>query len=278
MKTIIIKGTGLTGKQWITRLENGGYHISSWAEEIILSPEFDKQRLKKGEEQTITFIKHSDVGNSPTTKEIQEYAKTKGCQMPSPELALLIREQVSDEEMKAMSIWYIVSLHDPIKDSVGSPFVLSADRRGDGRWVSAFWDSPDRRWSTDGASAFPVSASSTQKLDTEHSDTLSLEAAIQQEAVSAAIEGGWEPPFYGFKWWMVGGMVLWNDGQESFHWQQIALDPSFWQALGKALGWNDDVAFETYTAPMWKMQAMRFIDLIITGGSTDQFWDELLAN
>lgn len=173
-KTITITGTGLTGKQWITRLWERNYKVSKWAKEIILSPEFDKQRLKKGEEQTITFVKHSEVGNSPTTEGIQLYAKAKGYGTPSPELALLIREQVSDEEMEAMGLWYIVSLHDPIKDSGGGPGVLLAYRGDDGRWVGTYWDDPDDRWNAVGASAFPVSASGTGKLVTQPSDTLNF--------------------------------------------------------------------------------------------------------
>lgn len=51
----------------------------------------------------------------------------------------------------------------------------------------------------------------------------------------------------------------------------IALDPTFWQALGKALGWN-----ERYMSgyPV----AHRFYDLILQGKPIDEFWAELLKD
>ena len=67
-----------------------------------------------------------------------------------------IREAVSDEEMAKMGFWYIVALHDPIKDAGGAPGVLFAHRFGVGRWLRAYWDGPDAQWYAVGASAFVV--------------------------------------------------------------------------------------------------------------------------
>lgn len=177
-----LKTTGLTGTQWLARLDKGGYKVSSFAKEIILSKEFDKLNLKKGVSQEIAIVKHSDVGVNPTTQEIREYAKAKGYDMPTPEFALLVREQLSDEDIEKLGVWYVLTLHDPIKDSDGGPCVLYAGRDDGGRWVYAGWDNPGRRWNTVGASAFPVSASGTQKSDTKLSlnpESLTLELAIK---------------------------------------------------------------------------------------------------
>lgn len=51
------------------------------------------------------------------------------------------------------------------------------------------------------------------------------------------------------------------------HWCSDALQPYFWQALGKALGWNEKTLKE---APHY------FYDLILQGQSTDEFWKELI--
>lgn len=83
---------------------------------------------------------------------------------------------------------------------------------------------------------------------------------IPKEAIKKAIEGGWK----------------YKSGSG---WTVIALDPSFWQCLGKALGWADNklpvLAHEPlgYTRQKY---AHRFYDLILTGGDTDAFWKELL--
>lgn len=72
----------------------------------------------------------------------------------------------------------------------------------------------------------------------------------------------------------------------------IGLDPAFWQALGKALGWRHMIDFEFQHDPSmglprydhragqypeWMYNAHRFYDLILTGGDTEKFWNDLLA-
>lgn len=117
---------------------------------------------------------------------------------------------------------------------------------------------------------------------------------IPKEAIEKGIEGGWET--YASYW-------------QTIDWQVIALDPSFWQALGKALGWlakylqtecpkcHHDVKYlnpgnfcpecgsvtvsvehwRQYTRSTFTDYAHRFYDLILTGGDTEAFWNELLT-
>jgi hypothetical protein len=62
-------------------------------------------------------------------------------------------------------------------------------------------------------------------------------------------------------------------------WQAVALDPHFWQALGKELGWPQISAYSRESDnehETWRMTALSFYDLILTGGDTDAFWRELL--
>lgn len=69
---------------------------------------------------------------------------------------------------------------------------------------------------------------------------------------------------------------------ERVDWEEIALDPIFWQALGKALGWYEwplkhrpvDLADLDFKCPL--CNAHRFYDLILTEGEPEQFWKELL--
>lgn len=161
---------GLSGKDWITRLEKGKYNIGSYAKELILSREFKAARPKKGKELNIEFVKVADLGKSyATTAELKKYAQEKGWAVPTPEVALLIREAMSNKDIEELGVWYVAALHEPIVDLNGYPLVLYAIRDVDGRWVSADWDRPRHEWSTDGAFAFvvPVSASSSDTED-EH--------------------------------------------------------------------------------------------------------------
>lgn len=116
---------------------------------------------------------------------------------------------------------------------------------------------------------------------------------IPKEAIEKAIEGGWklnrevehrdfseEPTFgkRGIAYKTTDALIY---GEKSY--ADIALDPTFWQALGKSLEWNKiadgkDWSPEKYGfMPVWKHYALKFYDLILTNGDTDTFWKELLA-
>jgi hypothetical protein len=56
----------------------------------------------------------------------------------------------------------------------------------------------------------------------------------------------------------------------------IILDPLFWQALSKALGWKEFAGRGEGSYPIWKWQAHRYFDLVLTGGNKEKFWEELL--
>lgn len=61
---------------------------------------------------------------------------------------------------------------------------------------------------------------------------------------------------------------------------EIALDKTFWQALGKCLGWDERmrewIAYGEREMPEWNMHALDFAEHIYQGQSTDNFWKELL--
>lgn len=101
---------------------------------------------------------------------------------------------------------------------------------------------------------------------------------IPKEAIEKAVEGGWK----------YSASAGWHSalGHEEVQCMYlIALDPSFWQALGKALEWGihaayvtdpDDGAMGIEQVKEWKLNAFRFYDLILTEQSTEAFWRELL--
>lgn len=91
---------------------------------------------------------------------------------------------------------------------------------------------------------------------------------IPKEILEKAIEGGWNSKGFNLNEW--GGEIM-HDASCI-----IALDPSFWSALGKAFGWEKGIDTYPYKniAPFEK--AHKFYDLILTGGDTDSFWQEVL--
>jgi hypothetical protein len=111
---------------------------------------------------------------------------------------------------------------------------------------------------------------------------------IPKRAIEKAIEGGWQPT----------DNSRHNDYYGSWNWQGIALDHSFWQALGKALGWPKTVCRahlkQDNCGIVWTdtvgVHAHRFYDRILTGGDVkfgepgyaegqkniEKFWADLL--
>jgi len=132
------------------------------------------------------------------------------------------------------------------------------------------------------------------------------------EAVKLAIEkGGYRPtytpdhPGYPTKFdkvieyenWGIYVRWLMNKGQAEEDWRTrfsgiahgtIALDPLFWQALGKALGWElkkcqyckngcEWCTVNGYVKPEWLKHAHQYFDLHLTSGDTEAFWRKLLT-
>lgn len=107
-----------------------------------------------------------------------------------------------------------------------------------------------------------------------------------KEAIQKAIDGGWKP-----KYEPEVVEILGKD-EELFEWEvdhtNIFLDPLFWQALGKSLGWfhpdgrsvakyiNNDPKHTEYD--MWLWYWHRFIDWIAEGKSPDEFFASLISN
>lgn len=139
---------------------------------------------------------------------------------------------------------------------------------------------------------------------------------IPREAIKKAIERGWQP----FKTVEVSVEGTWEKidfqtysyarpaeefGTCRINIYRIALDPSFWQALGKALGWEKKVVIRRGTVignfctpcssehprgecfkemgfnmdylDPWVYYAHRFYEQVLTGGDTDAYWQELLT-
>lgn len=119
---------------------------------------------------------------------------------------------------------------------------------------------------------------------------------IPKRIIEKAIEGGWKPQNIGFPkgntdltgFSVEGNKVIigarsfvhygkyeqQRDGEFWVHATQIALDPLFWQAFGKSCGWKPEPIADF---PKWKYMAKAFYDLILTGGDTDAYWNELLG-
>lgn len=156
-----VTSDGTTGPQWIERLEGKGFRIGDYAKSVLRNEDFKPTNGVTTEVAVLKGMLFED--NKRITKNIRTEAANRTLENPNAEIACLIREKFTDEEIKAMGLTWIVAMHEPIKDSGGGPGLLGAGRSGDGRWLGAYCGKPDRRWSRGSGFAFAVSQVGTQQ-------------------------------------------------------------------------------------------------------------------
>ena len=146
---------GTTGEQWIPRLEGKGFRVGDYAKSILRSRSFKPTSNITYEIAVLKGEIFSD--NELITKNIRKDAKNRQFTTPNAEVACLIREKFSYKELEAMGLYWIATMHEPIKDSGGDPLLLSAYRNGDGSWLNTSYGFPAHKWYRSGGFAFVVS-------------------------------------------------------------------------------------------------------------------------
>ncbi|MBI2647724.1 MAG: hypothetical protein HYW98_00035 [Candidatus Wildermuthbacteria bacterium] len=155
-----VTSDGSTGEDWIKRLESNDFRFGDYAKQVLRSPDFKPTNGVTTEVVVLKGMLFED--NDRITKKIRSEAYagtfTQGRKLfdPNAEVACLIREKFTDEEIEAMGLVWLVVMHDPINDSGGVPDLLSANRYGYGHWLYACRGRPERRWVRDYGFAFAV--------------------------------------------------------------------------------------------------------------------------
>ncbi len=121
---------GETGEELQARYENNyaamSYRISPDVQEIL--PRVTKTYNRRVEVVILRGELFSNDGR--TTKNIRLEATGRGLRKPSAEIAWLIREQFSDQDLKDMDLNEIVVMHQPFDEEQGYQVYLSA-RQGE---------------------------------------------------------------------------------------------------------------------------------------------------
>ena len=144
-----------SGEGWIKRLEGKDFRVSNYAKSVLRSKDFKPTDDGPIEVAVLKGMIFED--NDRITEKIRAEADKRELLKPNAELACLICEKFTDEEIEAMGLWWIVAMHEPIKDSAGVPCLLGALRLGDGRWLDAYGDNPGYGWDREFGFAFAVS-------------------------------------------------------------------------------------------------------------------------
>lgn len=147
-----VTSDGTTGSAWIARLEKKGFRLSKWAKDILNSPDF---KPTNGITYNCVVIKGEVFSDeNRITSKIRTEADRRKLTKPNAEVACLIRENFSDEDIEAMGLWWLVVMHEPINDSDGGPLLLSACRDDEGRWLCAFYVRLGIGWSREAGFVF----------------------------------------------------------------------------------------------------------------------------
>ena len=123
-----VTSDGTTGPQWIERLEKKGIKLSKWAKDVLNSPDFKPTNGATTEVAVLKGMLFED--NDRVTSKIRAEAGKRKLVNPNAELGCLVRDMFTDEEIEAMGLVWIVTMHKPIKDSDGDTGLLGADRSG----------------------------------------------------------------------------------------------------------------------------------------------------
>jgi hypothetical protein len=140
-----VTSDGTSGPDWITRLEGKGFQLSKWTKDVLNSSDF--RPSPSGTTHNCAVLRGELFSDeNRITKKIRAEAGRRKFGKPNAEVACLIRENFSDDEIKAMGLWWLVTMHEPINDSVGGPDLLGARRYDVGRRLYACYDGPGNRW------------------------------------------------------------------------------------------------------------------------------------
>jgi hypothetical protein len=102
----------------------------------------------------------------------------------------------------------------------------------------------------------------------------SITAVIPNDVLDKATEGGWRDDTIRYQ------AIRAVTGSHMVPVEVMALDPTFWQALGKSLEWVDFHDKHHEECPYmhcWLNVANIFARVVLLGDSTDDFWKEILS-
>lgn len=151
---------GTKGVDWMPRLEKKGFRLGDLAKQMLRSLDF--KPTQQGTTVDVAVLRSGLFADSDRdTETICAYAEA--CTMPdqrelirsNSDLACLIREQFTDEDLKAMGLQFILVMH----KSVNGKSLFCVDRDDTGRRLYAYYDRPFIRWGRDGGFAFILSSS-----------------------------------------------------------------------------------------------------------------------
>ena len=153
-----VTSDGRNGHQFIEVGEHNGLRFDDWAKNAMTVGRDAKGNLivtgSSGVVYKPVVIKGGEFeDNERVTSNIRKVAEAQKLVTPPWWLAPLLREKVSDSEILAMGLDWLIVMHEPITDSDGDPSLLGL-LRDVCRCLSASYGYPAGRWNRRGGFVF----------------------------------------------------------------------------------------------------------------------------
>ncbi len=150
-----VTSDGTAGEEWISRLEGKGFKVGKYSKQLLVSKDF---KPTTGITTQIAIMKGELFKDEDRiTRIIRAEAEKRNLQKPNAEVACLIREYLTDDDIKAMDLYWIIVMHEPINDFGGDPRLLNVSRYVGVDWLSSYCDFPGLRWRRESGFASAVS-------------------------------------------------------------------------------------------------------------------------
>lgn len=141
---------GKTAEQLEEQLRREGFRMSSYAVDMIKSPEFTTQR--NVEDVDLVYLSIGDLGfaNGGTTEQIYRKAEELGLELCPAEVGPRLR--LNDVEQKPNDYYFVAMKQ--ITESDGYPDVFDLRHDGDALWLYGHWAKPGDHWDLGGRFIF----------------------------------------------------------------------------------------------------------------------------
>lgn len=104
---------GKTGKEWSLYLPTKGFQVSRNAQKMLESQDF--RPTAEGTIHQVRLLKGSAFSDAErTTRLVRSAGQSREWRIPHPEVAPLLRDLLSDEQIRELGLEEIVTFHEPI--------------------------------------------------------------------------------------------------------------------------------------------------------------------
>jgi hypothetical protein len=135
---LTLTSDGTSGPEWVKRLWHCGVHLSPGSLYLLHSPDF---KPTSGVTVEIAVVRRILFPRGQrSNRDIVSAAAKRKFRLLHPEMACLLREKISNKDVEDMGLWWIFTMHEPIKDDRDDPRILIVGRERNGCLSAEYYD------------------------------------------------------------------------------------------------------------------------------------------